>query len=156
MSPCASLASFSCTTTSLLRYTSRHSWRLLFVDTAMPVHQMVGRWICVCVSVCECARALSPADVGAHCARLHTQTYTQRSGTPLPRPRWKAGAGAKNDVSFCHEPVMALLLCPLEAQTRRCRCASARSTRCQRSDRGARQDHYHRCSPAGRGRCLSP
>jgi hypothetical protein len=26
--------------------------RLLFVDTAMPVHQMVGRWICVCVSVC--------------------------------------------------------------------------------------------------------
>ena len=26
--------------------------RLLFVDTATPVHQMVGRWICVCVSVC--------------------------------------------------------------------------------------------------------
>ena len=30
--------------------------RLLFVDTPTPVHQMVGRWICVCVSVC--ARAL--------------------------------------------------------------------------------------------------
>ena len=40
--------------------------RLLFVDTATPVHQMVGRWICVCVSVCvrallinACARSLS-------------------------------------------------------------------------------------------------
>jgi len=26
--------------------------RLLFVDTATPVHQMVGRWICACVSMC--------------------------------------------------------------------------------------------------------
>ena len=31
--------------------------RLLFVDTATPVHQMVGSWICVCVSVCERARS---------------------------------------------------------------------------------------------------
>ena len=63
--------------------------RLLFVDTATPVHQMVGRWICVCVSVCVCARSLScmhaPADVGTHCTRLHTQTYTQRSMSMLGR-----------------------------------------------------------------------
>jgi hypothetical protein len=39
----------------------------LFVDTATPVHQIVGRWIGVCVSVCAralliinaCVRALS-------------------------------------------------------------------------------------------------
>ena len=40
----------------------------------------------------------------------------------------------------------------LEAQMRRCLGASARSTRCNRSDCSARQNHDHRCSPARRGR----
>ena len=43
----------------------------------------------MCVSVCVRALSLScmhaPADVGAHCARLHTQTYTQRSMSMLGR-----------------------------------------------------------------------
>jgi hypothetical protein len=52
--------------------------------------------VCVCVSVCARALSLScmhaPADVGAHCARLHTQTYTQRSMSMLGRDAGNAGS----------------------------------------------------------------
>lgn len=141
MSSCASLASFSCTTTSLLRYTSRHTWPSLLSPAAHPVTSdglsplqphvplppipprpprdqqgnlvlqpgdcclLILQRLCikwwgggfVCVCQCVCARALSPADVGAHCARLHSQKThrgpcpcreaTQASGLSLARKK---------------------------------------------------------------------